>query len=406
MSVAPGLPRTTMARRAWRAAVWVLVGVAACSVGCRREPHQGASLRMGKAQRRLEAEPLVRVALERGVDRALLGCAGVCDVWVGPPSRRLLRGSRVSLEVALCSTGLVVNGRRTAAKWLALRPLVTAAQVGNRTYPGEVYAVREGAGLVVVNGVPVERYLCGVLGKEMKPAWPQEALKAQAVAARSYVLFRVRWSRRAAYHVSATSADQRYVGGPLDPRVRRAAAATRGMALVHEGLVIPAYYHSTCGGHTASAADVFGQRALAFIRGVACGYCGASPHSQWQTDLTSAEICRALNAHGSPVEAVTALQALDRREDGRPDTVRVFTGKGRKDLPAHTFRSALGSYRLKSTRFEIDEAAGGFRLTGQGFGHGVGMCQYGARGMALNGARCEQILAHYYPETALARLYE
>ena len=387
-------------------AAGLLAAGVACT-GCRPPPPpKGPSIKRGKPAKQLPAEPSVRVALARNRRRAILGCASGGEVWAGPPGRKVMQGQRIGVEVVSGPRGFLVNGRQVTGQWVLVKPKGQQVQVADKAFPGEAYVVKEPRGLTVVNSVPMERYLCGVVGNEMKPSWPAEALKAQAIAARTYVLFQMRWSRRSAYHVVSTATDQRYAGGRVDLRVSAAVAATRGLALTRQGSVIPAYYHSTCGGHTGCAADVFGLSHLAFLKGVPCAYCANSPHAEWRTRVTTEELCRALSRPKRPVAHITALQALDRSGDGRPKTIRVFMGPKEADFKARDFRRALGTYRIKSTRFVVETARGGFRLKGKGFGHGAGMCQYGARGMADAGARAGQILAKYYAETRLAALYK
>ena len=375
--------------------------------GCRPPAYTGPSLRHGKIERKLEAEPSVRVAVARDRKQTDMGCAGPCEVWAGPPGRALYEAKDLSLELSVTEAGFTVNGRPVEGEWLAVRPRQgIPLRLNDKEYPGEMHVTRQGAGLTVVNVLPAERYLGGVVAKEMRPSWPAEALKAQAVAARSYAMYQIRLRQDKPYDVVATSRSQRYLGASLDQRVDDAVAATRGLVLAHDGRVVPGFYHSTCGGHTANAAKVFAMKHLDFLQGVPCEFCERSPYATWTIEVTNEELAEALSKPGRPVSKVTALQVLGRGEDGRFDKIRVFTGADQFDVKALHFRYALGTYRLKSARFQLETAPVGFLIRGEGFGHGVGMCQYGARGMAERSASFRQILAKYYAKTELAALYD
>jgi stage II sporulation protein D len=376
-------------------------------LSCRPRAFPGPDLPDGKLKKRLDAEPVIRVAVALGQSQAVLACATPCEAWTGPPSARLFNGDRLRLQVARAPRGFAVNGSEVEAEWLCLRPVGSGmVQIGDGSYPGEAYAVGQDEAMTLVNAVPMERYLAGVVAKEMRPTWPVEALKAQAVAARSYALWQMRWSAGRAHDVVSGSSSQRYAGGEADARVAEAVAATRGRALARDGQLTPGYYSSTCGGRTASPADVFDMKGLAYMAGVKCEFCSGSPHLRWELKASAEDVRRALAERGHDVDRVTALHVLRRAPDGRAREVRVFMGERSLDLSATAFRSAIGGYRLKSAWFSIESAAEGFRFAGQGFGHGVGMCQYGARGMAAAGARFTQILAKYYTGVSLALAYD
>lgn len=332
-----------------------------------------------------------------------------------------------------------------------------------RRYRGELEILLTAAGrLSVVNVVPVEQYLRGVLPREMSPSWPMEALKAQAVAARSWALVNRQDPRFAGegFHVDDTDRSQVY-GGVVDehPRTDQAVLETVGEVLTFNGAVIPAYYSSASGGHTEHNEFVWQGDPRPYLRGVP-DFDTGSPYYRWVMRLTLPEIEAAFRAEGYDVGRLQSLRGLEPRGvSGRWLSLVLEGSGGQTVVSAGMTRYALS---LRSTMFDIihydgsparlthdyaprDEvtvigAAGPARtvrladsfvlrsaavaavsdgmraesglqavpahvaLHGGGWGHGVGMTQWGARGMAESGYSYREILAHYYQGTQLARL--
>ncbi|HWP35861.1 MAG TPA: SpoIID/LytB domain-containing protein, partial [Thermodesulfobacteriota bacterium] len=279
-------------------------------------------------------------------------------------------------------------------------------------YAGRVEVAASGGRLLVVNALPLERYLVGVVGLEMDPAWPLEALKAQAVASRTYALHQRR-ARRAGgqqarpawpYDLEAGILDQAYSGlAGEDARAAAAVLATREEWLADAGgEPILALFHSTAGGRTEAAAEVF-RRPLPYLVSLLCPFDRASPVFAWRWTVAVEEVEARLLEAGYPAAGLEALGIGERTASGRVRTVLVETRAGRFALPATELRRLLGYGRLRSTRFAVEREGAWFRFDGQGAGHGVGLCQWGARGMALAGHGYLAILSFYYPGTRWVR---
>jgi stage II sporulation protein D len=271
----------------------------------------------------------------------------------------------------------------------------------------------EDATITVVNVVPLEEYLRGVVPNELAPeAFPQiEAQKAQAVAARSYVLAHLGDYSARGYDVCATAACQVYRGFSSEhPLTDRAVAETRGTVATWRGRPIHAFYTSTCGGHTEEGSAVF-EDGAPYLRGVACpterALVGeARPGGQWEVRLRPGEVARAVARYGS-VGQVLDLVPVQVGVSGRVVELRVVGSEGQLDLRGQRVRLGLG---LRESLFVLHRETGAegeverFVITGKGWGHGVGLCQVGASGMAREGASFEQILKHYYTGIAVASL--
>ena len=272
--------------------------------------------------------------------------------------------------------------------------------------------------LAVINSVPLESYLLGVVGAEMHSYWEPEALKAQAVTARTYCLaIQHRFGSGRAWDLTRTQANQVYDGlAAENARVRQAVLATTGQILVgprSDGgeSFFPAYYSSSCGGHTEDSRSVFGEDAVS-LPGVECPWCKSIARRKdfywgpvfYSMDTVSARL----------IERYPSLARLERIADievvrngylGRFTQVRLIGANGHKDsLRGEDFRLSLdpSGRRLKSALATIRKIDGGLLFEdGRGFGHGVGLCQCGAQGMARQGRDYTEILSFYYPESRL-----
>ena len=279
-------------------------------------------------------------------------------------------------------------------------------------------------GILALAQLNVEEYLAGVLAGEVPyERWHPEALKAQAVVSRTYALHEIRAHAGEAYDVDNTVMSQVFKGGCRNiPALSQAINATHGQALTSNGVVFPAFFHSTCGGHTEAAAGIFPEHALVRpLCGVNCPYCTQSPGYRWSAKFSKQALglkMRTLipnvgqieslsfsDAKGLPLGAPGASggAAADFR---RVQTVLVKHTNGTSSLQGNAFRLAVGPRELKSLLWgQIADRGDALEISGAGFGHGVGLCQYGSQGMAQAGESYTRILGFYFPGAALTRLF-
>ncbi|HJV66189.1 MAG TPA: SpoIID/LytB domain-containing protein [Geomonas sp.] len=340
----------------------------------------------------------VRVAIVKGADTVRIdgGMALLTD------SRGEPLALDMPLEVKRVRDGVQVNGR-------VLSGLVVSAPVrvavNGKGYRGVLEVTAGERGLLVVNELPLEEYLVGLINCEISSAWPMEAIKAQAVIARSYAIYQKNARRGAPYQLESSVMDQVYEGCDVeDSRAARGVQETAGEVLTWDSKVIQAFYHSNCAGHTESSKNVWGL-SIPYLRGVPCRYCQQANPIRWELKLPLKKVEAALKAGGFRVSGVRALRVLDRNESGRVQEVAVFEGRGRVTVPGTAFRKALGYGQLKSTNFEIKVAGDDCLISGTGSGHGVGLCQWGAKQRAAEGFDYREILTYYYPGVQLAKEY-
>ena len=297
--------------------------------------------------------------------------------------------------------GIEING----TNYRRLRFSAPAAvHLNAKPYRGIIEVTLADKGLLVVNELPLEEYLVGLINCEISSAWPIEAVKAQAVIARTYALNRKIARKNAFYHLESTVMDQVYDGCLIeDSRARRAVTETAGEVLTHEGAVIQAFYHSNCGGRTEAAANVWGAP-LPYLKGVDCQYCLASASSAWEQRLTLREIEERLKAAGHKVAGVTDIRTGVRNNRGRLKGIVVVSSRNEITIGGDQFRKAVGYGVIKSTNFTVKVADGEAFFSGLGNGHGVGLCQWGSKQRALDGFGYGEILSYYYPGTELKKL--
>ena len=311
--------------------------------------------------------------------------------------------------VELTAPVLVVAGKNSVSvAGAAYRRLTFSAKpaiyVNGKPYRGTAEISAGDKGLLVVNELPLEEYLVGLINCEISSAWPIDAVKSQAVIARTYALNRKEARSSAPFHLESSVIDQVYDGCEIeDSRARRAVTDTAGEVLSYNGSVIQAYYHSNCGGKTEASENVWGAR-LPYLEGVDCKYCFAASSSAWEIKLLLAEIEERLKSAGYKVSGVTAVRAGARNNRGRLKNVLIVSSRGETALTGDQFRKAIGYGVIKSTNFTLRATKGEVVFSGFGNGHGVGLCQWGAKQRALDGFDYAEILAYYYPGTELRKL--
>lgn len=339
----------------------------------------------------------VRVGLLLSQDLVTVSSEGPVDVLDAGSGRRDSR-ERGRLVFRAGLGGIELDGTVYPGP-VILQARAGYLHVSGRPYRGTVEIRRDAAGrLTVINEVDLEEYLYGVVRSEMDPRWPPEALRAQAVAARS--LAAVGSGRFAAegYDVRSTTDSQVYGGvAAEDHRTTAAVDATRGLVILHGGRPAFAAFHADSGGATESSEYVWGS-ATPHLRGVSDPFSQDAPRHRWTLRLEFGAIEAQLQRAGRPVAGLQSVEVAATSPSGRAATVRLVTGTGNIDVRGTEFRAAIGLGTVRSTLFVVRYLPGeaAVELDGRGSGHGVGMSQWGARGMALAGHSHGQILRYYY----------
>lgn len=319
-------------------------------------------------------------------------------------------GERLALEAgktyvvrALPGGGLKVGDRVLGARlrWGASGADGLVALEGRR-YRGSLLLERtRDEQIRAVNELGIEDYLYSVLPGEMSPEWPMETLKAQAVISRTYALKNLGKYEEDGYDLLDDVRSQVYRGvDSEDERARRAVDETAGQILAYKGRLISTHFHSCCGGHTRSVQRAFGGKAMRIkpLAGVPDGFCAASPHFRWTRRVPSSAILAALPKNGRTPALLKKVSVYSREGSGWTRTLEVATDAGTVRVSAADLRRFVGPDLLRSTNLtKISVDGKNVKFSGKGWGHGVGLCQWGSRLQAKKGRKYANILKFYYP---------
>ncbi len=329
--------------------------------------------------------------------RVLLTEAPAQVVQLGPHQRNGALGNGAfgagTLRISAGVGEVLVDGQ-SAGPWVELVPM-DGFTLGGRSYRGNLLAVWQGGRILFINRVWLEDYLLGVVPGEVPASFPDAVLQAQAILARTFALYRL--NPHGLYDLCATERCQVYLGRAVEtPRHTLAVYATRGLIVSYNQKPITAVYHSDSGGHTAASAEVWGNSVPYLV--ARPDPFSQSPSSYWSRTLTPSSVASNLANHGIQVGTVQSITPLVLSESGRPLRLRIVGSSRSVELDAPQSTRLLRSLGLPSTRVRFE----GWQVFGQGSGHGVGMSQWGARGLALQGWDFRQILGYYYPGTFLS----
>jgi stage II sporulation protein D len=307
-------------------------------------------------------------------------------------------------RVSLSAVGerIRVNGNRLLGDSLDAAG-IPELRVAGRPVGGRVRVIARRGTLLAVAVVPLETYVAAVVSREAPPKFSPEALKAMAVAVRTYAVTMARTPRDPDYDMAASVEDQVFEGvDDGTPPFREATEATRGEVALYLGEPARTVYHSTCGGRTESAANAWGKD-VPYLRDQLCEDCSGSPVYRWEYRMSAAEGRRVAQALGVRPGKDLWFSVTAWSPTGRASRLRITSAGVSRFVSAAEFRKVVGYARVRSLKMEISAAADGWIIRGQGYGHGVGMCQFGANGMARAGMGYREILARYYPGVQIAR---
>jgi len=388
---------------------------------------------------RLDQEPVMRVRIRVGVSQ--LALSGGRQLTVGPMQQP--NGSArpynfaAPLRITRHGDGFAITSSDGKTVSWALSALMIHSpdgqpvQVDGVPYPQQValhLSKNHQSSFDAVNHVLLEQYLPGVLQKELYRTWHPATFRAQCIAARSYAICQhVRWQSRH-YDLESTTASQAYAGAAAGPKAVQAVALTRGIVLTYQNQVVPGYYSSCCGavGQDATVAFPNGENMTPLRGRQRAAWCRASSKFQWGPITRRGDtLSRRIRAWGwerkhpvGQLQAVARIDITSTNAAGRPAAFTITDRTGSKyALGPEEFRFAcnfdargvgkLGSKQILPSSFVTPSVSGNVVRfqNGRGYGHGVGMCQWGAQGMASAGIDSYQIVAYYYPQSQLRRLY-
>jgi len=276
-------------------------------------------------------------------------------------------------------------------------------EIDGKPYRGTIELYNVMNKLVVVNVVKLSDYLQSVVPSEIPVSWPEEVLKVQAVATRTYAYYHLlKNNNKNLYDLDATTNFQVYKGLVAESaRTSKAIEQTEGEIMLYQNKPILAYFHSTCGGGTTDDKSVWQGDDLPYLVPKRCNYCKNSPHYSWETILTRDEMEKYLSQKYKKMGRIENVSF--EQEERRVVQVKIKHDYGTIKMTGNEFRLLFPFKKIKSTYFNSRQAGDQLILTGHGWGHGVGMCQWGAKGMAEYGRDYKSILKYYYQGIKIAK---
>lgn len=352
------------------------------------------------------SQKTIRVLVLKGAKNVSLSIQGSWMLLDEAKGEFIDEGERtIWTNVQAAGSGISVGGKLYPTKRIAIEPARDASiTVNNRLFRGHVSFVANPEGtLNVINVVDLEKYIKGVLYHEISHKWPMEVIKAQAVAARSYAIYSMEQSKVRDFDVTNDIYSQVY-GGKNSERYRTGLAVdeTKGEVLIYNGKILPAFFHATCGGVTESVSEVWNMD-LPPLRGGLCPYCKKSPHMKWKRNFRLKDIQSKLNLRGYKIGLIRSIEVAERNLSDRIKSLKITSRDGQVlRVSGKDFRDIVGPNDIRSNSYDVVMRGYYVDFYGRGWGHGVGLCQWGAYGMSQLQFDYKAILRHYYPGSRLA----
>jgi len=280
-------------------------------------------------------------------------------------------------------------------------------EVNRRRYRGDILLIEKSPVLEVINEISLEEYLYGVIRGEIDSTWEEAAVMAQAIAARSYALKKIRDNPEKDYHLLNTESDQIYRGYEAEDLLAKLAVdKTYGMVVTYNGELAEIYYHNCSGGYIASSRDVWGKE-LPYLIAKPDKFSKENPYYEWEYEIKAENLEEILRKNGISAGKIYDIEVLSYDESGRVKELKIKYNETKEPLKLEgkDFRKLVGWDKIKSTLFKVKRKGNSFLFMGKGHGHGVGMSQWGAKKMAEEGYSYKEILNFYYPGTKIKKMY-
>jgi len=347
-----------------------------------------------------QSSKYIRVAIVQDAASLSLKISGFYEIIDAHTQKVLYRDRNLKTTVTTYRDGIWIGKINSKTNKLFIKaddPGVIL--VDDRKFRGDIELIKkDNLHLMVINHIGLEDYIKGILYHETSHYWPMEALKAQAIVCRTYAVYEMQENNSRDYDVTSDIYSQVY-GGRTSERYRTNTAVeeTKGQILIYQDKPIPAYYHATCGGYTEDASLIWNID-IAPLKGRSCSFCKDSPHFNWYQVLSQDKIREALiNSGYVGFKNIKDIVILGKDNSGRIIDLKIITDKKEIKISAKDFRNIIGPNVIKSTNFKVNLVNNDVIFEGFGWGHGVGLCQWGSYFMAKLGYNYKQILKYYYP---------
>lgn len=346
--------------------------------------------------RHLTLGPEIRVLLKKKAGQLIFTSPSKMTLS-NPATGKIIFSGTGPVAVSTKAARMTINTEKISAGKCKVETENDCLGIDGQPYRGSIFVYMDALGLTAVNHLDIEKYLYGVVPKEMSWLWSEQALMAQAIASRTFALYlRKKQPANQLYDLTATTASQVYGGyGAEHDKARGAVDQTRGKVMLFNGKLIIAYFHADSGGYTESSENVWGVD-IPYLKSISDKFSLIASEPEWMLFLSYKELGKLLKTPGLNPGKIKKIRLEDRSESGRVNSFYIVGDKAKIRLKGNTFRMKLGATRLKSTCLETSLSKSGILFKGKGYGHGVGMSQWGAHQMALADCSFFDILRHYY----------
>ncbi len=287
-------------------------------------------------------------------------------------------------------------------------------KINDGVYAGEIEVFsKDGKTINLVNILNIESYLYGVVPYEIEPMWTDEMLKIQSIIARTYTIVNLNRHREDGFDVCSTVHCQVYKGinENMELRIKKAVDSTKGLVVVDKKNEQPiqTYYHAVCGGATENVTEVWPGLPynIKALSGVKCDFCKNSPYYSWRQSFSLNEFILKLKNNGDDVgNKIKNIDILSKTEHGRIKNLQILGNKNKIEVSGENLRRILGYNKIRSTKiYKIEIKDNKIIFYGKGWGHGVGLCQWGANELTKQGKKFKEVIEYYYPKTKIKKLY-
>ncbi len=354
---------------------------------------------------------IIRVAIMVSKPTAVVSVIGPGTFYDKVHHKRIQRFSSIKKAVFSVQNGNVfINGYNTKSSHIiVLSDMPQSIRVQDKfkeniVYRGRIDIIADGKNfLTVVNTLPLDEYIMGVVPRETFPAWPQAALKTQAVAARTYAVSHMQNSNYENYDI--ISPIHQLYGGVTGEALSttKAVLDTQGEILTYNGKVLCTFFYTCCGGKTEEAKNIF-STIKEYPPAVTSPYCKGTKNYAWNYSVALENCSQKLNKAGKPLTGrILKVKIIERFKSGRAAKIKFSSKSKSVVLTGEECRRILGYNNIRSTLFKVRIKKGRLQFVGRGWGHAVGMCQWCSEVMAEKGFDYEQILKHFYPGAEIQR---
>ena len=346
----------------------------------------------------------VRVLIAENTKSVYIKHSGRVNIYTKDKSKKYKISQAGTLSVKVHKNGQVQVGTLISAQPVIIEPVDgVTLEINNNKYTGKFWAMPGKTTFNLIEQVSLEAYLYGVLPYEMHPTWAPEALKAQAVAARTYTLKSIEKKANEPFDLYSDVRSQVYKGaGNVYESVKKAVDQTRGQVLTYKGELFFTYYHANCGGGT-DHVHIWNPKApdIKPLSGNSCKFDAHSKSHDFKQDISKTSVGKFAKSQGLK-GTLKSIKVAKKTSTGRAVNLTLKTSGGSKTVSCANFRAATGIRSCKLTK--ITTGSTKVHFEGHGYGHGIGMCQDGAHGMAKQNYTYKQILKQYYPGATLSQM--